>query len=144
MLGGFGGRRRRGQQRMRWFDGLTDSMDMGLSGLRELGTDREAWRPAVQFRSLPFSSVAQSCPTLRDPMNHSAPGLFITNSRSLLKLMSIESVMPFSHLMLCRPLLLLTREELLLHCISKSELPIALFPRRNTRKYTYNETNHIK
>ena len=62
MLGGIGGRRRRGRQRMRWLDGFTDSMDVSLGELQELVMDRDAWRAAIH-------GVAKSQTRLSDELN---------------------------------------------------------------------------
>ena len=80
MVGKIEGKRRRGQERMRRLDSITNSMDVSWSKLWEIVKDREAWYAAVHGVAksrtrLQFSSVAQLCLTLCDPMNHTMPGL---------------------------------------------------------------------
>ena len=79
MLGGIGGRRRRGQQRMRWLGGITDSMDMSLSKFQEFLTDREAWRAAIH--GVTKSQTQLSRTELKDHVKHPpGPLLFQTYS----------------------------------------------------------------
>ena len=114
------GQQERGRQRIKWLDGITDSVSVSLSQHRKIMKDKEAWHAAVhgitrigqdlateqqQFSSVQLLSHVRLFATPWIAARHAS--LSITNSRSPLKLTSIESVIPSSHLILCHPLLLL-------------------------------------
>ena len=130
MLGNIEGRRRRRLQRMRWLDGITDSMDVCLDKLQKMVKNREAWRVAVQVVTKSQTRLSDWTTTMQKwcymstelssvqllshvqffvtPWTAACQAfLSITTSRSSPNSMSIESVMPSNHLILCHPLLLL-------------------------------------
>ena len=126
MLGKIEGRRRRGHQRMRWLDSITDSIDMNLSNLLEIVEDRGAWHAAVHGFAKSRTQLSNCATTTKVKCTLSSvqslshvqlfvtpwtaarqASLSITNSRSPPKPMSIELVMPSNHLILCHTILLL-------------------------------------